>query len=85
MYDLANGRVILKFNNSVLVQKSSSLLYHNFMLNLNIVYELNNWPRNPTNNFPLKNYLFGTVKLVRKVIKSKFVYNGEGISFDGES
>ena len=85
MYDLANGRVILKFNNSVLVQKSSSLLYSNFMLNLNIVYELNNWPRNPINNFPLKNYLFGTVKLVRKVIKSKFVYNGEGISFDGES
>ena len=54
MSNLANGREILKFNNSVLVQKSSSSLYKNFILNLYIVYELNNWPRNPTNTFPLK-------------------------------
>ena len=33
MSNLANGRVILKFNNFVLVQKnSSSLLYSNFIL-----------------------------------------------------
>ena len=28
----------------------------------NLANELNHWPRNPTNNFPLKNCLFGTVK-----------------------
>ena len=77
MPNLANGRVILKFNNSVLAQKSSSSLYSNFILNLHIVYERNNWPRNPTNNFPLKNCLFGTVKLVRNAIKNKFTYNNE--------
>ena len=39
MSNLANGWVILKLNNSVLVQKSSSSLYSNFILNLYIVYE----------------------------------------------
>ena len=41
-----------------------------------IVYELNTWPRNPVNNFSLKSCLFGTIKLVRNTIKSKFTYNG---------
>ena len=47
-------------------------------------YELNSWPRIPTNNFPLKNSLSGTVKLVRNASESKFIYNGQGIAFDGE-
>ena len=80
MYNLANSRVILKFNNSVLVHKNSSSLHSNFILNLYIVYELNNWPHYPTNNFPLKNYLFGAIKYVRN---SKVTYNGRGIPFDG--
>ena len=84
MYNLAVGRVNLKFNNSVIVQKGFSSLYSNFILNLYIVYELNTWSRNPTNNFTLKNYLFGKDKLVRNGIRSKFTYNGRGIAFDGE-
>ena len=68
---------------SVLVQKNSSL-FSNFIFNLYIVYELNNWPRNPTNNFSLENCSFGTVKSVRNTIKSKFIYNRRGIAFDGE-
>ena len=39
MPDLANARVNLKFNNSVLVQKNLSSLYSNFILNLYIVYK----------------------------------------------
>ena len=31
MFNLANDRVILNFNNSVLVQKSSSSMYSNFL------------------------------------------------------
>ena len=42
MFNLANGKVILKFNNSVLVQKISSSLYSSFILNLYIIYALNN-------------------------------------------
>ena len=53
MSNLASGRVILKFNNSVLVQKNSSSLHGNFILNLYIVNKLNNGARNPTNNFTL--------------------------------
>ena len=83
MSDLANGRIILKFNHSVLVQKRSSSLYSNFISTLYIVYELNNWPCIPTNSFPLKNCLFGTVKSVRNTIKNKFNYNGRGIAFYG--
>ena len=52
--DLANGRRSLKFNNSVLVQKKYPLLYSIFILNLYIVYELNNWLNKSTNNFTLK-------------------------------
>ena len=55
MSNLANGRLILKISNSVLVQKVFlHSLYSNFIVNLYIVYKLNNWPRNHTNNFPLK-------------------------------
>ena len=60
-------------------------MYSNFILNLYIVYELNNWPPNPTYNIPLKNCLFGTAKLVRNAIKSKYADNVQGIAFDGES
>ena len=66
------------------MQKNFSSLYNNFILNLYIVYELNTWQHNPTNNFTLKKCLFGTVKLVRNVMKSKFTYNDQGIAFDGE-
>ena len=55
MSNLANDRVNLKFNNSVLVQKRFSSLYSNFILNLYIVYELKTWPRNPADKFTLKN------------------------------
>ena len=51
MSNLANDRITLKFNNSALVQKKFSSFYSHIILNLYIVYELNNWPRNPTNNF----------------------------------
>ena len=65
------------------MQINFSSLYSNFILSLYIVYQLKNCPRNPTNNFHLKNCLFGTLKLVRNAIKSKFTYNGRGIAFEG--
>ena len=57
----------------------------NFILNLFIVYKLNIFPGNPTNTFTLKNCLFGTIKLTWNADKSKFTYNGWGITFDGKS
>ena len=32
----------------------------------------------------MKNCILGTVKLARNAIKSKFIYNGRGIVFDGK-
>ena len=61
------------------MQKNSVSLCSNFNLNLYIVYELNKLPGKPTKNCLLKICLFGTVKLVRKAINSKFIYNGREI------
>ena len=58
------------------------MLYSNFILNLYIVYELNNWSDNPSNDFEIRNCLFGTAKLVRNTIKRKFIYNGRRLAFD---
>ena len=63
MSNLANGRVILKFNNFVLVENFFSFLNSNlyFYRNLYLIYKLNTWPQNTTNNFTLKSCLLGTV------------------------
>ena len=65
------------------MQKSYSSLFSNFILNLCILYELNDLPHAPSNNFLREFFLFGRVKLVKKAIKSKFMYHGSGIAFDG--
>ena len=52
------------------------------MLNVYIVYNLNAWWRNPTNNFKFKNCLFGATNIVQKSNKEKYVYSGCGITFD---
>ena len=49
-----------------------------------IVYEINTWPCNPSNNFMLKYCLFSTVELTRKADKSKFTYNGRGKASAGK-
>ena len=70
MSNLANCRLTLKK-----YKKNSSSLYSNFILNAYIVCELNNWPLNHVNNFPVEICLFCTVKFLRKKIKSEFTYN----------
>ena len=82
MCNLADCRVKLIFNNSVLVRKSFPSLYNSSILNLYIVYKLNACSANPTNNSPLKNCLFGTLKQTRNVGKSELNHNGWGIALD---
>lgn len=45
-------------------------------------YELDNFPVNSSNNFTIKNSLFGAVKLTRNKIKRKLTCNDYGIAFD---
>ena len=43
--------------------------YSNKIVNVYTVYDLDPWPRNPTNNFKFKNCLFGATSIVKIVIK----------------
>ena len=52
------------------------------IVNVYTVYDLDNWPRNPTDNFKFKNYLFGATNIVKNSDKEKYVYTGYGITFD---
>ena len=47
-----------------------------------IVYDLDVWSKNPTNNFKFKNCLFEATNIVKTSDKEKYVYSGYGITFD---
>ena len=81
MPNLSNDRVILKFSNSVLVQKKNGVV--TFILNLYIVYELNKWPLNSAYNFPIK--IFTWYSQINKNCNQKqLIYNSWGTAFVGE-
>ena len=46
------------------------------IVNVYIVYDLDAWPKNPTNNFKLKNCLFGETNMVKNSDKEKWVHSG---------
>ena len=47
-----------------------------------IIYDLDAWPTNPTNNSKFNNCLFGATNIFLKSDKEKYVYSGYGITFD---
>ena len=51
------------------------------IVNVYIVYDLDAWPRNPTNNFKIKNFLFGATNIVKNSDKEKYVHSQYGITF----
>ena len=51
------------------------------IVNVYIVYDLDAWPRNPTNNFKYRNCLFGATNTVKNNGKEKYVYSGYRITF----
>ena len=52
------------------------------IVNVYIIYDLDALPRNPTNNFKFKNFLFGTTNIVKNSDKEKYVYSGYVITVD---
>ena len=52
------------------------------IVNVYIVYDLDVWPRNPTDNFKFKNCLFGATNIVKNSDKEKYVYSGYGMKLD---
>ena len=70
-----------KFDRDPLAEEQNN--YATNIVNAYIVYDLDAWPRNPTNNFKCKNYVFGATNIVKTSDKEKWVYSGYGIVFDG--
>ena len=56
--------------------------YLSRFVNFKIVYDLNVWPRNATNNLKSKNCLFGATNMIKNSDKEKYVYSGYRITFD---
>ena len=57
----------------------------NKIVNVYIVFDLDGWPRNPTNSFKCRNCFFGATSIVKNSDKEKYVYSGYGITFDSAS
>ena len=72
----------IKFGRDPLAVEQNS--YATNIVNANIVYKLNSWPKNPLDNFIFKNCLFGATNIFKNSNKSKcwWVYSGYGIAFD---
>ena len=50
-------------------------------VNVYVVYDLDTWPTNPTNNFKFNNSLFGATNIVKNSDKEMYVYSGYGITW----
>ena len=70
-----------KFDNDSLAVKQKNYLTK--VVNVYIVYNLDNWPKIPLRNFALKNRLFCATTLVKHSDQEKWVYSGYEIVFDG--
>ena len=74
---LSEYTIGIKFDKHLLAVEQN--IYLTKILNVYIFYDLDAWPRNPTNNFNSKNCLFGAINIVRNNDKEKYVYSGYGI------
>ena len=54
------------------------------IVNAYVVYDVDAWPRNCTNNFKFKNGLFGATNISKNSYKETNVYRGYGITFDSK-
>ena len=61
--NLSEYRIGIKFDKDPLAVKQNN--YLNKIVNVSIVYDLDAWPRNPTNYFKFKNWLFGATIIVK--------------------
>ena len=61
----------IKFDKDPLAVEKNNYLTK--IVNVYIVYDLNAWLRNTTNNFKLKNSLFGATNIVKNSDKEKYV------------
>ena len=77
---LSGYKMGIKFNKDPLPLEQNNYLTK--IVNVYIVYDLDAWLRNPTNNFKFKNCLFGATNIVKNSDKEKYVYSEYGITFN---
>ena len=65
--ELSEYRIAIKFDKDPLAVEQNNYLTK--IINVYIVYDLDAWPRNSTNNFKFKNCLFGATNIVKILIK----------------
>ena len=70
---LSEYRIGITFDKDPLAVEQNS--YSTKIVNVYIVYDLDAWPRNPTNNFKFKNCLFGATIIVKNSDKVKKCYD----------
>ena len=70
----------VQLNNSPLVVEQNN--YEPKTVNTCVVYDLDNWPIIPLDNFTFKNCLFGATNNVKTSDKSKYVYSVYGRESD---
>ena len=67
-----------QLNNTPLVIEEIN--YASGIVYADIVYDLDNWPKNPLRNFTLNNFLFGATNTVKNNDKDKYMYRCYGNS-----
>ena len=77
------NKIGIQFNNTLLVLEQIN--YITKIVNVYIIYDLDNWPKNPLRNCTLKTCLLGATNIVKNSNKEKYVYIGYGIAFDGKA
>ena len=68
---LSENRTGIKFDKDPLTVEQNNYLTK--ILNVYIVYDLDAWQKNPTDNFKYKNCLFGEANIVKNSDKEKQV------------
>ena len=76
---LSGFKLRIKFDKNPLAVEQNN--YANKIVHVYIVYDLDAWPRNSTNNFKYKDCLFGATSAVKNSDREKNVYSGYGITF----
>ena len=65
-------RIGIKFDKDPLAVEQNNYLSE--IVIAYIVYDLDAWPKNPTNNFEFKNCLFGAANIVKNSVKERYIF-----------
>ena len=69
----------IKFDKDPLAVEQNN--YATKSVHIYMVYDLDAWSTNPTNNFKFKNCLFGPTSVIKNSDQEKYRYRGYGITF----